>query len=293
MLEVVRTGLDALSGRPRESPEAALLRTRDRRYRRWRRHIQAWLAVCDGLGALNLLVAVTTGITFPWALIPMIGWGVGLSLHGMVYRSWSKDNAQQIAAAERSLGLAAPEQKALPAPGKDPLEQLVQRAHIVVGRAQDALTEADIEGRASSELDSAAVCAELDLGLENLEKLVQSGLRVRRVIFEHGESDELEDKIAQIDARMVGASPDIEIALQENRALLLERRARIQGLTHEVERLEARAEGFILAAENLCLEASRIDAGTGGVEAVAEPLERLKEELSVMRKVEAELAGLQ
>lgn len=49
--------------------------------RRFKEHLIAYVAVNVTLWAIWGVVFATTGVWFPWPLLAMLGWGIGLAFH--------------------------------------------------------------------------------------------------------------------------------------------------------------------------------------------------------------------
>ncbi len=44
-------------------------------------HASIYLVVMTGLSVLNALLWIYADATFPWAVFPLVGWGIGLMFH--------------------------------------------------------------------------------------------------------------------------------------------------------------------------------------------------------------------
>jgi 2TM domain-containing protein len=44
-------------------------------------HAVVYALVITGLSVLNALLWVYADVNFPWAVFPLVGWGIGLTLH--------------------------------------------------------------------------------------------------------------------------------------------------------------------------------------------------------------------
>lgn len=294
----------------REEPEAKLLRKRDHKRRGFKGHLNAWLAVNGGLALLNLLTALTVdGASVIWFPYVAISWGIGLTIHGLGYRGWLKDNEDAILDAEIALGIL-PEGagvRSLPS-GEARAQRGAQAVDGVaiadpqwlslLSRARRAREEiaASLE-TAGSGMGAGEARAHLKQGMEDLERLAAGAERMRLAVedIQPPGDDSLADQIAHIDAR-IQRSQDARLkeVLLANRAHLLSLRAKVDALTAERERMLASAEGFLLAADNLRLDAARLGAGqTPDLrQTLAGPTSRLGEEVAILRQVEAELKQL-
>ena len=87
--------------------------------------------------------------------------------------------------------------------------------------------------------------------------------------------------------------PRLKKIVQGNLELLEKQRGTVQSLRHDMKRIRATVEGFTLAAQNIHLNATRLDAsGEGPDHILSESLMALEQEVKVLRQVEAELEGL-
>ena len=276
--------------------EEDLLAERDERHEQWRGHLHSYISVNAGLLVMNVVMAVLSGTVFLWSIFPLIGWGIGLGIHTLKHRAWMVDHADELETAETRLGRITapkPKPKAKPAqplrlrsPAKnnpDPWPALLAAARQAVERAKGLVTE----------VHPAATGAVRDLasGLEHVEKLAEGAKRIRRLLEElsAGGSDGLEQQIQALDIR-IGETTDENLreAHLANRALLIARRAKIEALRTDSDRMLAKAQGFLLAVENLHLDAARL-SGPEGSDTLSAPIQRLTEEVQILRSVDAEL----
>ncbi len=292
-------GIASLLKDPR-TPEAKLLAGRDRRSRNWKNHSRAYFMVNGGLALMNVLIAVTTGVTFPWAAFPALFWGMGFGIHGLAYRGWLKDNAKAIEAAEVKLGLlpAPKSRKALAPPKNAPVIdgvaireprwiELLQELDDAVERAMDALEGVDQQAASTVELQ-----VHLEEGLKNAGQLGAGAERIAIAIEELGQEPQaMQAELDALDQKINEASdPQLKEVFLANRALLLARKAKVEALGGERERMLASAEGFLLAAQNVRLDIAQLGADDAPKpKALNEPAQRLNQEVEVLRKVEAEL----
>jgi hypothetical protein len=131
-----------------------------------------------------------------------------------------------------------------------------------------------------------------------LRKFRQRGARsireaIRAVAPEGVES--LARELSALEARIAAARDErLKGVYEANRRLLEARRDKLEALTAEEERMRATVQGFLLAAQNVRLDAARLGAGhvPGQVAALGDSLDRLDQEVEVVRQVEAELEML-
>lgn len=300
IFDSVKEGISSLF-RDERSPEVKLLARRDRKRRNLRNHRNAYLVVNGGLAALNLVIAVVMGWTFPWALFPAVFWGMGLSLHGLAYKNWAGDHQDAIADAERKLGRLPPGKAyaALPAPKDAPVVEgvtirdrewihILTKADQAISRAKEALDDVDQNAATTEELR-----VQLESGLGNIEKLAAGAERISEALLEIAPdgSSGLDKEIAAIDQKINAADDEqLREVYLANRSMLIARKKKLEALDGERARMKANAEGFLIATENVRLDV----AGLGSDEApkakaLVEPAQRLNEEVEILRKVEAEL----
>ena len=293
--EQLAQNADTRRGRTKPTAEERLLRRRERKRRAWLRHIRAYVSVIAGLVAINIIIGVTSGDLFPWALIVAASWGMGLAMHTLGYKAWLSDNARTLRAAESTLGLPAPEPEPalLPRRATDGADAawaaLLGRCREAVERTERALKDVAEESRGGQD-----VRARLREGLADVEQLARGAEKVRGALAEIAPDGaiRLDQDLRDLDGRINAASDErLRNVYLANRTLLQARQAKVAALASERERMYASAEGFLLAAENLRLDAARLGAGhvPAANHALNEPLARLSDEVSILRQVEAEL----
>ena len=105
----------------------------------------------------------------------------------------------------------------------------------------------------------------------------------------------LEADLEALEKRITEARDErLKGVYEANLRLLEARRDKLQALTAEEERMMATVQGFLLAAQNVRLDAARLGAGhvPGQVAALGDSLERLDQEVEVVHQVEQELEML-
>lgn len=287
---------------PRELKAARSLH-RGFRARRWmwRSHLNSYLGVNAGLAIINLFAG--GGV---WFVYPLVGWGMGLAVHALNHRSWKRENAAQLVRAEEILGLtpvapaplsssastaapvpASPENRLEDDPAQAEWESLLGRCRGAVGAAERSLEQL----RGGGGLEARA---QLKAGLERVEELAKGARRIRNVLSDMAPegADALEVELRMLDGRIAEATDErLKKVYAQNRQLLSDRRDKIRRLEAEEQRMQATGQGFLLAADNIRLDAARLAAGHSPRigPALTAPLERLDEEVELMRQVEAEL----
>jgi hypothetical protein len=70
--------------------------------RGWRIHAAIYAVVITGLTGLNLLLVALTDADFLWFFFPLVGWGIGLTMHYLGVTRWgARDIARRQASIER------------------------------------------------------------------------------------------------------------------------------------------------------------------------------------------------
>lgn len=282
---------DALQG-PRDprSPEERLLAERDHRQHQWRKHLNTFIAVNAGLVMMNVVMAVLSGSLVVWSIFPLIGWGIGMSIHTLNHRAWLVAYDSRLTAAEVKLGIAPSQtsmSRALPAgaAGHDPWPALLEACEKAVARATELITT--VHPAASSAV------SDLTAGLASVERLAEGAERINGVLRSLvADPDGLQREIDALDHRITGIDNEsLKQAELANRALLMARKAKIEHLQSDRDRMLAKAKGFLLAVENLHLDAARL-SGPDATEVLSSPIHRLSEEVEILRRVDSELHQL-
>ncbi|MGM0575224.1 MAG: 2TM domain-containing protein [Myxococcota bacterium] len=290
--EILADVLEAVRGR-RQSPEERLVRKARAKERGWKGHLRAFSVVNAGLVALNVLTEMSQPGAFePWSLYVIVSWGMGMGLHTLGYLGWKKEHAEEIARAEEVLDeerlMEAGVEHATGAASDPAWAALRRRCREAVKQARAALAPLE---------DAEQPRLQLESGLQDMERLVDGATRIRGVLLDlaPGGVRELDATLAELDERVARADdPRLQQVYETNRDLLAARRRKVRMLEDELTRMKASAEGFALAAENVRLDAARLDAAHLPAlgDHLAEPVERLGEEVEILRQVEEELETL-
>lgn len=263
------------------TPEERLLRKRERKRRSFRGHTQSFVVVNAFLIALWAIGFVTGGGGYPWFVFPLLGWGMGYTFHALGYRSWLSDNRAALQAAERQLLPEGRREAEL-----ERWDQLAERCRSTVEETKKAL-EAHPELAAAKE--------EVTESLQQVTRLAEGGRDIEKAIaaIVPDGVDGLDQRLTAAEAAWAGTEDEsLKSAHEQNWTLLRNRREKIAALQSERDRIVATLEGFILAAENLRLDALRQAKGDLDPAALQAPVRRLQQEVEVLEKVRAELATL-
>lgn len=263
------------------TPEERLLRKRERKRRSFRGHTQTFVVVNAFLFALWAIGFVTGGGGYPWFIFPLLGWGMGYTFHALGYRSWLDDNRAALRAAERQLLPEGQREAEL-----ERWDQLAERCRATVQEAKQAL-EAHPELRVAQE--------EMTDSLQQVSRLAEGGRDIDQAI-----ASIVPDGVEGLDQRLAAAEsawadtedPGLKSAHEQNWTLLRNRREKIASMHAERDRIVATLEGFVLAAENLRLDALRQAKGDLDPAALQAPVKRLQQEVEILEKVRSELATL-
>ena len=237
---------------------------------------------------MNVVTGILSGTFVPWFLFPMLGWGMGFGIHTLNHRTWVAMNRQRVIEAETKLGITPPAPVPRLSAGAsvaphDPWAQLLADCDAAVERAKSLVEE----------IHPAATDAVVNLedGLATVARLADGAERIQDVLnsLAPDGSSGLERQIAELDQRISETSDaSLREAHLANRALLLSRKAKLEALQADQDRMFAKAQGFLFAVENLHLDAARV-AGPEATELLSAPIHRLTEEVQILRRVDLEL----
>ncbi len=268
-----------------QSPETKLLKKYERRTRALREHTRSFLVVNGFLFLLWLTIAVTTGVWFPWFVFPLLGWGMGYTFHALGHGSWLKDHRLEL---ERARQVLEPSPTELP-PTASPWERLEARCETAAREARASLANL---GRV---LDASQLEAELSDGLDKLQELVRGAQAIDEAlaaVVPDGPGA-VDAALGRVDRALVESDDEAaKSGLHQQRALLIERKGRIEALKAEQGRIANTAEGSVLAAENLRRDAVRMGAGGTDLVPLQSSIQRLRDELDVLERVRDEIEGL-
>ncbi|NJK90255.1 MAG: Pr2TM family membrane protein [Myxococcales bacterium] len=269
---------------PRSKDERRLERARKKR-RAFERHTRSYFVTNGFLFLMWLTLAASLKIVFPWFLFPLFGWGIGYTIHALSYASWMRENREALNEARARLGLDSPE----PAAIEDPWSRLDAACKSATSTAKRALEEA------RGELDVIPLVVRIEEGASRLEALIEEARESDATVAEvlPGGRVALEASLAEVETAMTETThaPKLD-ALNQKRALLLERRAKLAGLRDEQERIRTLAEGYLIALENLRLDVVRIGARPADTRALESSIRRMNDEIDVLVKVRGELSDL-
>lgn len=303
--EAVEEKVGAWLGLPGQSPDHRLISRWRKRREDWRTHWHTFVAVNGGLAAINAVIALVSGALFPWFLLPLLGWGIAMTIHTLGYRAWLEDHRIELVAAAQRLEIPFEDEPwtlpspALPQlrprllptssrtePSRDPRwEALLTRCRRAAAAAEEVFSA--LPGQTPSARDP------LREGVQSVERLAAGANRIQRALADL-ERTAPDDEIAALDQTLATTTDErLREAQLTNRALLIARREKMATLRADHERMYANAQGFSLALENLALDAARLGQDHGPTpRALSDPIERLTDEVRILSEVEAELRKL-
>lgn len=286
------------------SPPTTVLGEHERQRAGWLGHLRSFVGVNAGLAAINLLTGLTADSLYPWFLYVTASWGMGLVIHGLTYRGWVKDHEEELRRARvrveqvdeddgegRALPGGVDGARALPA-GDGGWGALVAECDGAVEAAKEALAAAEID-----EAERVVLEGTLERSRGTVEAIRRSALAVRAALADVAPNGTaaLDGELTAVEARIAASADDrLRGVYEVNRRLLEARRDKVRTLEAEQERMEATVKGFLIAAQNVRLDAARL--GAGGVPnllgSLEESLSRLDDEVELARQVEIELDSI-
>lgn len=291
LLQELKSEVGKLFRGPPEDPATRLLRKRKEKQRSLRKHIHTYLVVHAGLLAINLTTRSVASLSDLWVIYPAIGWGMGLALHILTTRGWLEDQEEALAQAERqaALGrLAAPAPTWAPGQATPRLvdaRAIAESCQKAVAGALAAYAKTELSPEARAELE-----AQLKDGLRSAHELLSAASRIETAIAEVAP-----EGLAGIEATIKKLEAEQDTASDDGwgpRALWVARKEKVRHLLATRDRMLESAEAFLLAVENLRLDAAGPHPGRHGAGTLAEPARHLLEEVASIRRVERELRAL-
>lgn len=158
--------------------------------------------------------------------------------------------------------------------------------------ARGALDTAEMD-----EAERVILSGKLDRGIEVVEEIRRGALAVGAALVDVAPDGgaALQKELGLIEEKIAATSDDrLKGVYEANRRLLEARQDKVKTLEAEQERMRATVKGFLIATQNVRLDAARL--GTGQVPellgSLSDSLERLNDEVEVARQVESELEKL-
>lgn len=292
-----------------DQPRSLLRRYMNKR-RAWLGHLRSFIGVNGGLAAINLITGLTAENLYPWFLYVTASWGIGVVIHGLNYRGWVKDHDAYLRRArvtveqlddDESAQLPDPSSHGLPKgkkdipalpSGGDGWGELIEECSAAVDVAKEALSAAGMD-----EAERVILSDKLDRGLLVVDEIRRGALAVGAALVDVAPDGgaALDEELGLLEEKITATNDDrLKGVYEANRRLLEARQDKVTTLEAEQERMRATVKGFLIATQNVRLDAARL--GTGQVPellgSLSDSLERLNDEVEISRQVESELETL-
>ncbi len=225
-----------------------------------------------------------------WSLLLVALWGVGLVVHAVRFTGWSQDHrvGLEVETSFRRIGQDGRPTGLLSEPRNEEWKRLWARAeqvHLAADRAVDRLGAEGVEAR-----------GELQACMDDVQAIFDGAARLQDAMDILGMKVD-ENAITEAGWRVERAETDrLRSLYQANLALLIAQKAKVSALMQDLKRMRACVEGFLISAENMQLDASRLQTSGGvptGQLVLGDARRALEEEVLVLRQVEAELERLE
>jgi hypothetical protein len=282
-------------GKPRYTPEEALLMKAKDKRASLLRHLIAYGGINGGLVAINFM---SNGLDSFWAGYPIVIWGAFFAISGMRYWLWLSDNKKDLAHAEKVVALMRKAELSLlerSARSKAITErvsadELMRLTTEQVGKAKEALAtlgpeHGDMVGLIDSNLgEIRQLCGHLKpleqyLDEEDLAILTREQAALQKRLMETQDAATKRELESSLDTLAQRATKLKELAVESERI-----RARIQAFWQTVEAVRTSATS---------IKTAEVQKGTGAdTTALSNGVDKLRRELQTMQKVHEELASI-
>ena len=225
-----------------------------------------------------------------WSFLLVALWGVGLVVHAVRFTGWSQDHrvGLEVETSFRRIGQDGRPTGLLSEPRNAEWKRLWSRAeqvHLAADRAVDRLGAEGVEAR-----------GELQACMDDVQAIFDGAARLQDAMDILGMKVD-ENAITEAGWRVERAETDrLRSLYQANLDLLIAQKAKVSALMQDLKRMRACVEGFLISAENMQLDASRLQTSGGvptGQLILGDARRALEEEVLVLRQVEAELERLE
>jgi len=225
-----------------------------------------------------------------WSVYLVALWGVGLAVHMMRFAGWEERNRLgiEVESSFRRVGPGGQPLGLLAEPRDAEWKRLWTRArevHLAVDGAVDRLGASGVEAR-----------GEIHACMDHVQAIFDGAHRLQQAMDVLGMKVD-ENAITEAGWRVERAETErLRSLYQANLDLLKAQKAKVAALKRDLKRMRACVEGFLIAAENMQLDASRLQAAGElpvGSLMLGDARKELEEEVLVLRQVEAELERLE
>ena len=222
-----------------------------------------------------------------WLAALLAGWTVGLVGHGLSVFFWEKANGEDLARVRSEEG-----EQAEPRLIELDIRPASQRWLQLWESAVEEFVLAD-EALKRLGSDGAMERSDLHASMGQVKELVQGQARLETAL-RSWMSGELDDRITEARwERDRSEDTKLREMLDSNLKMLEKQKTTVESLRKDMGRLKASVERFIITAQNVHLNATRLGTpGEQGDTGLSSSLTLLEEEVRVMRQVEEELGQL-
>ena len=279
-------GAGAGSGRSTD----ALLVERSVRLGRLRGHFRAWgigSGCLLGVGVLSWIL----GSGGSWVFLPIVGWGLVLALHAVTYAGWTQEHKGALAAAAESVARLPTGGILLSLPESSEWRRMWNQSLEAFAAADGALVRIGTRGIEPR--------GDLQRGIEHVQFLLEGQARQSAALSSiYPDTPRVDDsQITEVEWKLDRAADDkLREVVQTNLQLLRDQREKVDSLRKDMDRVRETVDGFVIASQNLRLDAVRLaasDESLGSVKELRTTLSRLSDEVGIMREVEAEMGRLE
>jgi hypothetical protein len=225
-----------------------------------------------------------------WSLYLVALWAVGLAIHAVRFTGWAEEHRvgieiessfRRVGPGGRPLGLLAEPRDA----EWKRLWSRLEDVHLAVDRAVDRLGAGGVEAR-----------GELQACMDHVQAIFDGASRLQHAMDIPGMKVDA-NTITEAGWRVERAETDrLRSLYQANLDLLKAQKSKVEALKQDLKRMRVCVEGFLIAAENMHLDASRLQASGElpmGSLMLGDARRDLEDEVLVLRQVEEELERLE
>ena len=247
-----------------------------------RNHVRVWMIAGLVMMVFNVFLP-GAGIFSYWSLYLIFLWGGFVLLHAVTYVGWKQDQERH-------------EVHAISKARRD-AKEAYGSAHRMYQELEQAYTSA-VEAVTFIGDPGVVSLGELDVGMRHAQHLFRGYGRLGVVLDMLSGEDGSRGDEAITEARWAIERTEearLRKLYEAKLDLLRSREEKVKSLKKDMERIEVCIEGFLLAAGNLQLDATRYEASKDmafDASGLHDSTRRLAEEVAILKEVEAELEGL-
>ena len=222
-----------------------------------------------------------------WIATLLAGWTVGIAAHALSVLFWERANGEALARVRAANG----EQTDTRLIELDVRPASQRWVRLWENAVEEFLLADEALKRLGS--DGSMERSDLHASMQQVKELVQGQARLETAL-RSWMSGELEDRITEARwERDRSEDEKLREMLDSNLKMLEKQKTTVESLRKDMGRLKASVERFIITAQNVHLNATRLGTrGEQGDTGLSSSLALLEEEVRVMRQVEEELGQL-